>query len=60
MDEKRAQELVRQAIDREYVIYPKDLSEWAPKGRKTYLDGCFTSDELEAIAWCMRNDKWPK
>lgn len=24
------------------------------------LDGHFTIDELEALVWCMRNNKWPE
>lgn len=64
MDEQRAQDLVRQAMEREYVRDPSDpedmtAPEFCPVLGRPYLDGRFYADELEAIAWCIRNDKWP-
>ena len=52
VDEQKAQELVRQAMERSYAGF-----EW--ERPQVTLDGRFTADELEAMAWCMRNDKWP-
>lgn len=53
------QELVRRVMKREFVRDPEPPDEWCPEGRFAYLDGRFQPDELEAMAWCMRNDKWP-
>ena len=64
MGEQKSQELIRQAMEREYVRDPSDpedttAPEFLPVQGRPYLDGRFTADELEAMAWCMRNDKWP-
>lgn len=54
--------LVIEAGSREYVIKPdpEAVDEFCPDLDKPYLDGRFSADELEAMAWCMRNGAWPK
>lgn len=55
MNEERAREILGDAI------YPKGLGvageylEWEYGDDEACLDGHFTVDELEAIAWWMRN-----
>ncbi len=61
MDEQKAQELVRQAMEREkWVAPPKGVKYLRGDKECMGLEGVFTADELEAMAWCMRNDKWPR
>lgn len=60
MDEQKAQELVRQTMKRAYMHDPFRSADEEPRGLKVYIDGDFSPDELEAMAWCMRNDKWPR
>lgn len=47
MDETRAEKLIDDVLDNESTI-SLDYDE-------SYLEGYFTADELEAIAWWMRN-----
>ncbi len=58
MDEETAIRLVMEAMDNEYVDDPRSYD---PKSRgQVFLDGCFHGEVLEAMAWCIKNDKWPK
>jgi hypothetical protein len=36
--------------------YRREIS-WEPHQKRANLEGHFTADELEAIAWCMNNNK---
>jgi hypothetical protein len=61
MNEQRARDLLGSRIqagnsladDLEYLA-------WEPDGEQATLDGRFTADELEAIAWWMHNKHQPK
>ena len=49
MDEKRAREVLE---ERSVFTSLEDISQ---DGRTIFLDGNFTADELQALAWWMRN-----
>jgi len=56
MDEKKARELLSEAVEGDNCLY--DLSwylEWLDGEDYATLDGCFEAEELEAIAWWMKN-----
>jgi hypothetical protein len=58
VNEEAVVKLVKEAMEREYVADPDSFD---PKSRgQLCLDGYFNPDELEAMAWCIKNDKWPK
>ena len=52
MDEKRAREVIEKcSLDGNLVRF----NAYGDDAEHTQLDGEFTADELEAIAWWMRN-----
>ena len=57
MDESRARDILGEAYDYFGAIQFRNISEYHKLYEETglYLDGNFTADELEAIAWWMRN-----
>jgi hypothetical protein len=59
MDEKRAREILGEAIrPGDWLRAEEEFSHWPPYGHDNttiQLDGRFTADELEAMAWWMRN-----
>ena len=59
MDEQKAQELVRQSMERVRMGDSQNGTEYFHAVEIFKVQDKFTADELEAMAWCMRNDKWP-
>lgn len=60
MDEQRAREILGTTIrENDTLRGIEDFVSWHIAGSTVTLDGEFTPDELEAIAWWMRN-KSPK
>lgn len=57
MNENRAREILGEAINADNSIGPSygHFMEWAPDYEVVILDDGFTVDELEALAWWMRN-----
>lgn len=63
MDEQRAREILGDRIESDGRLVaglsPKNSGSeymgWTPDDEIAALDGRFTADELEAIAWWMRN-----
>ncbi len=57
MNEQRAREILRDRIDAASQGLSADmpLVYWRPQEGAVNLDGEFTADELEAVAWWMRN-----
>lgn len=62
MNEKRAREILGNVEGRTGAIHPDGrlynlgaYLDWAPGYENATLDGEFTADQLEAIAWWMRN-----
>lgn len=58
MTEQRAREILRGAIDGDQVerrISARNTIQIADSGWQAKLGGYFSADELEAIAWWMRN-----
>lgn len=65
MTEPRAREILGPALRdsgvlSESIYSPFAYAHWEPGDAKAILDGGFTADELEAIAWWMRNAPLPK
>lgn len=61
MTEEKARELLRHSIDGKdlhdigwYLAWKATYPDWAT------LDGTFSADDLEAIAWWMRHNAEPK
>jgi len=57
MDEKQATDILgNDVITDDGGLYSLGwYLAWAPNDDKATLDGCFNADELEAIAWWMKN-----
>lgn len=57
MTEQRARELLGLAAGRDGMLtdFAGRWLTWHPGEREVHLKGAFTADELEAIAWWMRN-----
>ena len=54
MERDDAMRFAHEAMKRGYVGAPL----WY-LGERIVIDGNFFPKELEAIAWCMRNNEWP-
>ena len=58
MDEKKAKELLAPAIQTDGWLFNLGwYLNWKLGDKDATLDGSFTADDLEAIAWWMRNAK---
>ena len=56
MDEKRATEILSDSIEPDGGLYNGfELIAWDVVDKKAALDGNFTAERLEAVAWWMRN-----
>ena len=58
MDEKKARQILQEWIRPDNTLF--DLHQylsWSVGSVDAVLDGPFSADELEAIAWWMRNTK---
>ena len=56
MSEEKARQILGRAIDKyEGLSSPSSHLEWEIGKSFVSIDGYFTADELEAIAWWMRN-----
>ena len=56
MDEKKAKELLHDCIEEDDHLYLLDwYLEWMTGENHATLDGIFEAEELEAIAWWMKN-----
>lgn len=56
MTESRARELLSGAVDKDGGLYNLGwYLGWTPGESDATLDGQFTADDLEAVAWWMRN-----
>jgi hypothetical protein len=51
MDEEQARKIIKSLWDENYVEFDHELGEAG-------VDGCFTAEQLEAIAWRLRNPPW--
>lgn len=58
MDEAKAREILKAAICPDGALHgARWYLDWATDCAEAALDGGFTADELEAIAWWMRNKR---
>jgi hypothetical protein len=58
MNDPEARELLGDAIKSDNGLHSLGwYLAWTPGDKAAVLDGQFTADELEAIAWWMRNRK---
>jgi hypothetical protein len=58
MDETKAREILKDEIDSGGGLYCLGTYiAWNPTNNSATLDSEFDADELEAIAWWMRNNK---
>ena len=56
MDEKRATEILSDSIEPDGGLYDVyDYTSWGVNDDEVTLDGNFTAERLEAVAWWMRN-----
>ena len=56
MDEAKAREILGDAINPDGGLYNLGwYLGWPPGNADATLDGSFTADDLDAIAWWMRN-----
>jgi len=56
MNKKRATEILKDEIDQDDGLFSADWClSWDVGDTDAELDGVFTADELEAIAWRMKN-----
>lgn len=55
MNEERARELLEGCITETGLSNSGRYLAWDHKNKEATLDGDFTADDLEAIAWWMRN-----
>ncbi len=57
MNETRAREILGDTVQPDYSLYCLGhYTHWTPGDKDATLDCQFTADELEAIAWWMRNN----
>jgi len=59
MDKQRAEEILGKLVLPENVVlhFENIFGIWWINDGEVSLDGNYTADELEAIAWVMRNEK---
>lgn len=58
MDEAKAREILKTAIQPDGGLHDRgQYLAWIPGKKLATLDAEFDADELEAIAWWMRNSK---
>ena len=58
MDEKQARLILSDTIQDDGSLSDSyDYTDWQPYSNGIILDGHFTADYLEAVAWWMRNKK---
>ena len=56
MDERKAREILKYFDITDYGLFSSSpFFAWNKKNKDACLDGDFTADDLEAIAWWMRN-----
>lgn len=60
MDEERARQILGSKIDAKGLFDSGQYVSWILGSEQVVLDAEFTADELEAIAWWMRNAKAPE
>lgn len=59
MNEEKARELLKEYIQPNNDLMPRgeEFTRWYTDEENPIIDGCFSPDELEAIAWWVRNKK---
>ena len=58
MNSKKAREILGDTIKTDYGLHDLySYTDWRVGDNSVTLDGLFTANELEAIAWWMRNTK---
>jgi hypothetical protein len=58
MNEEKAREILGPDIGADGSLFGgENYLHWSPGEQSATLDGSFTADDLEAIAWWMRNKK---
>ena len=58
MDEKQARKILEDEIESNGELYSLGrYIAWSINDAKATLDGSFTANDLEAIAWWMKNNK---